>query len=100
LWDAVSGEPRGTIPGLVLGAFAVCFSPDGKTIAIAGGDGIAALWEVASRRRLGEVRAPGGTLQSVAFSGDGRVLATGGWDGIVRFWDLELVIRGSQGAAS
>jgi WD40 repeat protein len=100
LWDAVSGQPRGTIPAPVLGAFAMSFSPNGKTMAIAGGDGIATLWEVASRRRLGEVRAPGGTLQSVAFSVDGRVLATGGRDGIVRFWDVELVIGGIPRAAS
>src|SRR5437899_1212309 len=56
----------------------LAFSPDGMLLALARGDGTASIWDVASAKELGAVRAQGGGLRSVAFSGDGRGLATGG----------------------
>jgi WD40 repeat protein len=99
LWDASSGGPRGTLrvpPGVA----AVAFSPDGTLLAIARGDGIAALLDVASGRQVGAFRVPSGSLQAVAFSEDGRLLATGGSDGSVRLWKVDTMLKGELESSS
>jgi WD40 repeat protein len=96
LWNAVTGEPRGSIPVPSIGANDLAFSPEGTILSIAGEDGVATLWDVASMRMLGKSESQGGPLLSLAFSSDGRVLATGGFEGIVRLWDMGMVL-GARG---
>jgi WD40 repeat protein/class 3 adenylate cyclase/energy-coupling factor transporter ATP-binding protein EcfA2 len=56
----------------------VDFSPDGRTLAIAGGKGRVELWDVATRKELRELRDPGAAaLAFVRFSPDGTVVAAG-----------------------
>jgi WD40 repeat protein len=75
-------------------AFAkVCFSPDGRTLAILR-ERTLRLWDVAKRR----VRASwkeNRTINALAFSPSSRTLATGGNDGAVKFRD---VATGKEGA--
>jgi WD40 repeat protein len=94
LWDACSGAPRGTLPGMDAGVFGLAFSPAGSVLAVARGDGTAVLWGITRGTELGSVRPRSGSLRSIAFSGDGRVLATGAADGSVRLWDVADVLRG------
>jgi WD40 repeat protein len=70
--------------GLVFG---VAFSPDGKTLASAGSDRYARLWNVASGQEFAKLRHPK-RLWDVAFSPDGRILATACADSRVRLWDV------------
>ncbi len=90
LWDARTGEPRGTLPlperkhDLAFYS-AIAFSPDGKALAASGYGLPVLLWDVASRKELHRLAA--GAAPHIAFSPDGKALATGG-NNSIRLWDV------------
>jgi len=90
LWDPADGKLVGRIPRVAERTYAIAFSPDGKTLAVAGGVpgtlGELRLCDVASRE-------PGRILDRIAdvmltarFSPDGAHVAAGGADNLVRVY--------------
>lgn len=75
-------------PGGVPETFGGTFSPDGQTLATAGSDGTARLWNSADGRPLRVLRGHRQTVNHTAFSPDGRWLATASDDREARLWDL------------
>jgi predicted dehydrogenase len=93
LWDIVSGEPRGTLPGIEQPALAVAYSRDGHLLAVATGDatrptkkGSARVYE-ASGHPLFELEGHNRLVTAVAFAPDGGTLATASADESIKLWD-------------
>jgi WD40 repeat protein len=67
----------------------VAFSPDGKTLAAASGDGTVQLWDVVNGSLIEKLKGHSGGVRAVVFSPDGRTLASGGGDQTVRLCNVE-----------
>jgi hypothetical protein len=68
--------------------WAIAFTPDGETLAMAIDDGTVKLWNVADKRVRSTMKAHPGPVWGMSISHDGQLLATGGDDGFVRLFDL------------
>ncbi|MGW6705924.1 nSTAND1 domain-containing NTPase [Streptomyces sp. NPDC054956] len=102
LWDGEAEHRLATLPagsdtaGLdsigrdsVKAVTALAFSPDGRTLAVAGASGTLRLWDVASGRSLGSpLPTPGDGIVAVAFSPDGRTLHSVGEHSAVRTHEI------------
>jgi WD40 repeat protein/class 3 adenylate cyclase len=84
LWDTATWRPLGPPLRSSQGGWqGVDFSPDGRTLAVAGGKGRVELWDVSTRKKLRELTDPAAAksrepqLSVVRYSPDGRVIAAG-----------------------
>lgn len=77
------------VPALKGEITCMTFSPDAKTLAIAGQRGTICLWETATAKERRRFIGQQGPIQALAFSADGRLLAAGGRDGIVYLWSVK-----------
>jgi WD40 repeat protein len=81
LWDAGTGEPISSLPGVAGEIRSVAFSPDGTCLATGSGapsmPGMVQLWDPARRVEVRRIEGFVHPVLSVAFSSDGATLATG-----------------------
>ncbi|TMM24680.1 MAG: hypothetical protein E6F94_09235 [Actinobacteria bacterium] len=92
---AVANVLRATLLGLRVKAVlpaggkpvaAVDFSPDGKRLVVAGGDGLARIYRVSDGKHLRDLR-HGSALSAAVFSPDATKIATAGDGSAARLWD-------------
>jgi len=70
--------------------YSVAFSPDGKLLASASYDKTVRLWDVKTRKPLGEpLTGHSSHVRSVIFSPDGKLLASASHDKTVILWDIK-----------
>jgi WD40 repeat protein/class 3 adenylate cyclase/tRNA A-37 threonylcarbamoyl transferase component Bud32 len=94
IWDTATWRPVAPPLRSSQGGWeGVDFSPDGRTLAIAGGKGRVELWDVSTRKELRELMDPAAAagepaLALVRFSPDGSVIASGPQEtNHVTLWD-------------
>ena len=84
-------QQDGMLPADPAAVNAVAFSPDGKLLASADGDGTVRLWNPVTGQPVGRPLRVGsgaqGGVNGVAFSPNGKLLASAYGDGIVRLWN-------------
>jgi WD40 repeat protein len=67
---------------------ALAVSPDGKTLATCGNDGLVKLWSVPDTKLIRELQAHDCHVYNTAFHPDGRRLISADLKGVVKVWDL------------
>jgi WD40 repeat protein/tRNA A-37 threonylcarbamoyl transferase component Bud32 len=86
IWDAASGQEIAVMNGDERGVNAVCYRPDGKRLASAGGDGTVRIWDAETFQEAAVLKGHGGGVNSVCYSPDGKRLVSAGADSTVRVW--------------
>ncbi len=94
LFETATGKETGRLDGLVSRIRALAYSPDGKVLAAASGDGRIALWDVTTgKERLSFLAHPENRDSSfrssptIAFSPDSQNLVSVSTDQTIRLWD-------------
>lgn len=88
LWDAHSGEARGTMEGHNAFITDLLFTPDGSQLISSSGDQTIRLWDWTTRKPVGMLRGHQDAVDGMALSPDGRNLASRCQDGSTYLWDL------------
>ena len=67
----------------------ISLSPDGKSLATAGGDKLIRLWNMADGKQLKQIEAHSAPIMSLAFKPDGTAIASGAADKELKIWDIK-----------
>ena len=78
-------SPSGPTPRKIRAAR---FSPDGRTLATGGDEGVVHLWDVAKGQLIGAMMPGGRWIVNLRFSPDGRTLLVGRVEGTARLYDV------------
>ena len=84
LWDAASGELKGTLVGHEGEVSTAAFSPDGRRIVTVSSDNTARLWDWVTGQSLRVLSGHTDLVRGVAFSPDGKRFVTASFDRTAR----------------
>lgn len=84
--ELATGEVTRPVSGLAASVGRLAYSPDGKSLATAGADKVARVWNPESGRELAAFSCPD-EVGAIAYSPDGKLLAAGCKDGSVRVFE-------------
>jgi WD40 repeat protein/tRNA A-37 threonylcarbamoyl transferase component Bud32 len=91
IWDAATGALVRTLRGPRGSVYRLAFCPDGRRLAVAGGELAAAgrvtVWDLDAGRPALTLKGHVGMVWGVAVSRDGRRLATAGLDKTIKVWE-------------
>ncbi len=88
LIDPKTGDIRSRLTGHSAGVNALTFSPDGQTLASAGGDRTIKLWNLEERKERVTLSDGVGCVRSISFSPSGEWLAYAGSDLTIKLWHM------------
>jgi WD40 repeat protein len=86
-WDATTGQPKLAFAGSELQVTALAYAPDGRHVAVGGGDSPIRVWDAASGQQVAQLRNGTSGVTCLHFSPDGRSVFSGDYDGGLRLWD-------------
>jgi len=92
VWSLADGETLLTLPGHSSLVRDVTFSPDGRLLITAGGEG-AKVWDAETGDLLFTLSGHTNEVMAVALSANGSLLATASWDQTVKVWDLAATVK-------
>ena len=70
---------------------ASALSPDGRSVASSGKDGLIRLWDVSTGREMSRWEGHETAVTALRFHPDGKTLASGSKDGTLKLWNLPLI---------
>jgi len=88
LWDVATGKVLQPLGKLEKSMGRMVFAPDGKSMALTGGDHAIHIHEVITRRERCRFQSPDKKPSKLAYSPNGRILAQGSEDITVLLWDM------------
>jgi WD40 repeat protein/serine/threonine protein kinase len=102
VWKTATGEKVWHRGGIAGGLQGVAFSPDGRRLAMSGGDPTIRVWDLGTGQELFACRGHRADVSGVVFSPDGKCLASNSTDRTVRVWDARtgqelLTLSGHRG---
>jgi WD40 repeat protein len=84
-WDLRASEHRVLEHGVPV--FAVCFSPDGRSLISGADDGVIRIWDAATGEKTGELPGHDGWVLGLATAPDGHTLLSVSEDASLAVWD-------------
>ena len=88
LWDTATGHELDPLAGQPVDARVLAFTPDGRSLATAGGP--PTLFELDAKRSIRTFKSSRSVARSIAVSPDGGAIVTAGADGVVTVWDVAV----------
>jgi tRNA A-37 threonylcarbamoyl transferase component Bud32 len=101
LWDAVTGEEKGDLPGHSGAVVAVAFAHSGNFLISGDSDGTLHVWDLATAQELPPLPHHSGNVRRIAISPDDRTVAVSSSAQGVELWDfatrtVRLTLAGHQ----